>query len=87
MPFMLRSGSVYKGTWNKTEVAIKVLTVLDDVHPTPKVNNNLLLALLINPISAHWKVIRHMTQCINSQCQIWSKLSHPHILRKIGVSI
>jgi hypothetical protein len=35
------SGQVFKGTWNKTKVALKVLTVEDGVTPSSMVRQEL----------------------------------------------
>jgi len=34
---MMKSGKVYKGTWNKAEVALKVLKTESGVTPSSKV--------------------------------------------------
>lgn len=92
----LRSGTVYRGTWNRTDVAIKVLQNVAGVTPS----------LVVSVGQAHYGV--GLTGCLmcssygkklmlvpNSNCmsgrtdlvsQIWLTLRHPNVLQFLGAN-
>lgn len=90
------SGKVYRGTWNRTEVAIKIVRNVAGVAPraevrtvahAPTVHANVFLFLFERSFAEKSRYASTLPTCpyLNAP-QIWSTLRHPNILQFLGAN-
>ena len=87
------SGQVFKGSWNRADVALKVLVMEDGVTPSSKVRSAIPFSwfsrysfwIAVYPRRDPSELTHAYKFRLYLDCdQIWSKIRHPNILREFA---